>query len=161
MKQDIEQSFAATIKERIAVFQRHGDSIASDIVGHVNSAREIGILLLEWSQGTFNLTFVERHAKDLGDYEQLNRFVRIANRLPEPAQSLDEARPVMQIDFQTAGLLSIPESTAPKASDMTPYIVLCNRIGKVREAIAKVEQDSDKLAIKKQLEPLVEYYNTL
>lgn len=162
MKQELTQSFITTIAEKVAAFDASGARTASAIIGHVNAAREIGLLLNEWSQGQFTLTFHNAQSSQLNiPFDKLRSFVRIASRLPEPATTLDEAKAVIQLDFQTAGLITMPESTAPKASNITPFVMFTNRIGQLREVITKLADVEDKEAVKRQLEPIVEYYQTL
>lgn len=162
MNTQLAKTFAATIADKIKAFDASGKRTADAIVDHVNDAREIGLLLNEWSQGQFTLTFHNRESAQLGlPFDKLRSFVRIASRLPEPATTLDEAKAVLQLDFQTAGLIAIPESTAPKASSITPFVMFTNRIGQLREAITKVGDVADKTALKAQLKPIVEFYQTL
>lgn len=162
MNTQLAKTFAATIADKIKQFDASGKATADAIIAHVNDAREIGLLLNEWSQGQFTLTFHNTQSAQLGlPFDKLRCFVRIASRLPEPAATLDDAKAVMQLDFQTAGLIAIPESSPPKASTITPFVIFTNRIGQLREAITKVSDDMDRDAVKAQLRPIVEFYQTL
>lgn len=161
MTNELEQSFSNTVEQRIKAFILSGQAVAQCNIYHVNEARAIGLIIKEWSKEQFTLTFYEKHCKHLGfEYEWLKRFVRIAARLPKPATTMDEARGVMQLDFQTAGIMSIPESIAPEASLKTPFVMLCNRVGHVRELFRKMD-DVNPEDVKAQLKPIVDYYNSL
>lgn len=168
MNAQLQKGFATEIKERFESFVSRGKVLGEDMIGYTNEARAVGLLLKEWSGDQFTFDFFQANQSLLPmSFQNAKAFVSVANRMEQPATSINDARHVWQLDFQAAGLLVIPESFAQhKSIAVAPAVKLSNRIGVVREIIhdwvedAPVEDwDADtRDTVAGQLKPLVDFY---
>lgn len=171
MKQELEKSFASEIRERFNAFVTKGRAMRDDMVNHTNDCRAIGLLLKEWSNNQFTFDFYQKHEEVLVmEYKQAKAFISVANRMEEPAETIEDARMVWQLDFQAAGLLAVPESFAPQQSHYTaPAVKLMGKIRSVREVLSRwLEEkpadkwdDEERETVVGQLEPLVKFYEEI
>lgn len=168
MNTQLQSSFVTEIKQRFESFVAKGKVLGDDLVSYTNEARAVGLLLKEWSGDQFTFDFFKANESVLPmSFQNAKAFVSVANRMEQPATTINDARHVWQLDFQAAGLLVIPESFAQhKAIAVAPAVKLSNRIGVVREIIhdwvedTPVEDwdDDTRDTVAGQLKPLVDFY---
>lgn len=161
------EAFPKEIGALIIAWQKKCDTAATDQIQLTNEARQIGLLVQEWFGGQISFGFYQENKAKLPKeitFEMLKTFSSIANKLPQPASKLDDARRVWQMEFQAAGLLQIPERQPQSASGTTRFMHLVNRIGALRAVIHEwlrdepLESWDDDLRsnVKEQMKPLVE-----
>jgi hypothetical protein len=168
--QGLQVSLATEINKRYAEYEVKAAAVANSCIDLTNEARAIGILVKEWcrEQLTFEFYFKNKSQCDV-PFDRLKAFVSIANRLADKAESPEDAKPFIQVDFQAAGLLTMPEQAPQQSIAVTPFVELTNRLGVVREVIKKWTDsapvaswdDMTREQVKGQLRPLVELYATL
>lgn len=158
----------------VLAFKAKCADLAESQIEITNEARKIGLTIQAWCKHEqLTLGFYCQHQSELPKevtFTMLKQFVAIARKLPAKATDLTDARKVWQMDFQAAGLLELPErTTAQTKSTITPYADLVNRIGSVREVLVgwnrnqpfETWPDETRAAVRMQLAPLVELYESL
>lgn len=143
---ELQRTFESEVRREYALFKTNGKSVADDIVAHVNRGRKIGLILKEWCEAEslqgnfFNFKgFCLKHEAQLGfGLIDANMFVSISNKLPKPAQTLEDARPVFQLDMVAAGILEIPvRVTQQIASKNTPLNFITTKLLDVKQKCAE------------------------
>jgi len=164
--------FPKEIGALIIAWQKKCAEAAEDQIQLTNAARQIGLLVTEWSGGQITFGFFTEHKSELPKqvtFSMLKTFTSIAEKLPEAVSKLDDARRVWQMEFQAAGLLQIPERQLQTASQRTKFMELVNHIGSLRTVIVEwlrddplENWDSQRRAnVKEQMKPLIEFYEKL
>lgn len=178
MKNTLEVQAAEALPKQIGdlvlAFQAKCASLAAGQVQITNDAREIGLLVQSWTgHEQMTLGFFVQHQRELPNqitFEMLKTFIAIARRVPEEVTQLTDARRVWQLDFMAAGLLSLPQRTKQQArSTTTKFMDFVNRIGAVRHVLVDWNRDEPfetwnaetREAVKAQLRPLAEFYESL
>jgi hypothetical protein len=169
----LQKSFKQQIARWYEKFESQGKDLAGGLVEHFNTARRIGILIQEWSgheQITF--TFFNAHQKELPfSFDVAKHFVFLANRLDKPAKKLEDIPPrLWQMDFQAAGLLTLPDSVPhDRATALPIYVQFTKCLGDAKERFWKWTADEPvesrpadvKLDVKTELKPFVDLYARL
>lgn len=112
----------------------------------VNLLRDIG-LKAQQASGHEQLTFSFHHsvASELpGDltFDALKRCVHIANKLEKPAETLDEARFVMQTMFEALGEATAPKRLEAQSShDRNPWSDFVSGVSSLTSLFAKLEEE--------------------
>ena len=165
------EELAAEVRRLFGAFEKQGRALGESLVEHVNTGRQIGLLLKEW-QGREQVTFefFHRHQEQLPfAFDTAQRFVSMANRMPGPAESVDDARRVLQLDFQAAGLLNLPERGPQIAHAPTGFVMFVGALGAAKERFLKWTDDepveqwppASRETVRAKLRPFVELYERL
>ncbi len=100
------------IKKAFKEFNESGQLIGESMIAAVNLSREMG-LELQGIAGAEQMGFgffTSHCAKDLPfGFEQVQRFISIARKMPEPAETPEDCVGVMQQVFFASELLKLPE----------------------------------------------------
>ena len=104
---------AARLNETYTKFREDSGMVAEKTISAVNLAREMGITLQAMAGGHDKVSRSFWHDqcqnKLAFDFEAAKRFVAIARKLEEPAQTLAQCRPALQLMFESSGFVLVQE----------------------------------------------------
>ena len=148
-----------------AMFLNIGEQIRDRQINAVNLGREIGLGLQGICQhkqidlAFFNQLQREKKLPENMNFSAAKRCVHLANALPEPVTSIEEAQRMMQEVFLAGGFMELTERTEPQRShEQTLPTFVFSVFGAAKDRITKRIEDFSHLdddsreTVRKQIE---------
>jgi hypothetical protein len=132
------------LNKSLGEFKQVCKEMAADTIKAANKSREIGIHLKTvcgHDQLPFEFWRANLEGKIDCDFEQAKRHVATANRMPQPAKTIEEAAPFIQVLFFASNLLEAPVREESQSALSTNQVqVFLDKVNIIRQSFEKAER---------------------
>jgi hypothetical protein len=172
-------AYAQAYRETYANIQALKASASAEVIKLINETRKAGLLLLEWREADqmafpFWNEFLRANKGALPEtltMAEADSQIRVARAsLEGEVKELARARTLMQLTFQAVGIVQVEARMEPQSKgEKTPFVMFMEFAGRTRERLddwvkeeppAKWDWET-RQRVKKELEPMVEFYRKL